>query len=231
MNRVSICVLLILFKNLVMAQNATYSLKVNITPYYAHHELYLKDSSFSSNDLDSVEISLFKFYISAIELLQDNKTAFKEENSYHLIDATSDGVKQIQLNLPASLKYNQIKFNVGIDSATNVAGAEGGDLDPMRGMYWTWQSGYINLKLEGTHPHCNTRNHGFTFHLGGYRYPYNTLQSIVLPVINKESITIKADVKKLLQTINLSTTNQMMTPGKGASDLSQQVKAMFSTYE
>ena len=65
---------------------------------------------------------------------------------YHLVD----------LNNPESLvlqtqteNFDKIQFNLGIDKQTNLDGVKGGDLDPLKGMYWTWNTGYINIKIEG----------------------------------------------------------------------------------
>jgi hypothetical protein len=51
----------------------------------------------------------------------------------------TDKHSKLSFDLPTYLKYDQIQFQLGIDSLTNVSGAMGGDLDPTKGMYWTWQ--------------------------------------------------------------------------------------------
>ena len=81
-------------------------------------------------------------------------------------------------------RHDKIKFNLGIDSLTNVSGVMGGDLDPTKGMYWTWQSGYINFKMEGSSAVCPTRNHEFQFHIGGYQDPFYAMQTLELEVKN-----------------------------------------------
>jgi hypothetical protein len=84
----------------------------------------------------------------------------------------------------------------------------------MKGMYWSWQSGFINFKLEGKSNICNTRNHVFQFHIGGYIFPYNTIQHIILPVQNKTNINVKLNIKKLLSQIDLKNVNQVMSPSE-----------------
>ncbi len=180
------------------------------------------------NTTDSVTFTNLKFYISNIVLLNNKKKVFVEKNSYHLIDVTNNKDLQFVLKVPSTLHYNNIKFDLGIDSATNASGVHGKDLDPIKGMYWAWHSGYINFKLEGNSKLCNTRNNAFEFHLGGFQYPYNALQKIVLKVEAKKDINIDADIYKFLSAINLSNTNQIMTPGKQAVELSKAASTIFS---
>ena len=80
------------------------------------------------------------------------------------------------LEIPEDTEFDAIQFNLGIDSLTNVSGALGGDLDPTKGMYWTWQNGYVNFKLQGTSDLCNNPKNEFEFHLGGYLKPFNNYE-------------------------------------------------------
>lgn len=120
---------------------------------------------------------------------------------------------------------------MGIDSLTNVSGALGGDLDPTKGMYWTWQSGYINFKLEGKSQYCNTRNNEFQFHLGGYLQPFYCLQSLKMKVNNSQEINIVLDVKKIIDAIDLKSLNHVMSPGKDAMTLSIIAANSFTIYK
>ena len=121
------------------------------------------DSTLIKNG-DSIQLKSLKFYISNIELVNGDKVVWQQKNSFHLIDASKNESLQIPLKHQSNLNFTKIKFNLGIDSMVNVSGALGGDLDPTKGMYWTWQSGYINFKLEGKSKKCKTRNNEFHFH-------------------------------------------------------------------
>ena len=66
--------------------------------------------------------------------------------------------------------------------ASNVAGAIGGTLDPINGMYWAWNSGYVNFKIEGTSTLSNARKNAFKFHLGGYQHPYNSYRAVLIKI-------------------------------------------------
>lgn len=136
----------------------------------------MKESSYHLSDNDSCLVDLLKGYISNVQFVQHGKI-ITEPHSFHLIDFLDSA--PVVFNIPA-MNYDSIYFTIGIDSAVQVKGVMDGALDPSNGMYWTWQSGYIHLKLEGTSNLCTTRNHQFQYHIGGYRYPDNTCRIIRL---------------------------------------------------
>jgi hypothetical protein len=145
-----------------------------------------------------------------------------------LIDASDENSLLLSIPLKKNIAYDEVCFLLGIDSLTNVSGVMGGDLDPTKGMYWAWNSGYINFKLEGRSPLCETTNNEFVFHLGGYSGPYSSYQSVKLLVKDKSSLIIKVDVTSFLHSIDLSTQHKTMSPGKEAKELSIQVSKIFS---
>ncbi len=176
---------------------------------------------------DSILIETLRFYISNIEFLQDEKVVWKEANSVHLIDATLAKTLKITTDFSEKIKFNQLKFDLGIDSTTNVSGALGGDLDPTKGMYWTWQSGYINFKIEGKTPKSNARNQAFQYHLGGYLSPYYALQKVILPIKKKGDILVRFDVADFLAKSDFSKKSHLMSPSAEAVLLSERVAKGF----
>ena len=186
---------------------------------------------FQSSTGDSIEIAQLRFYISGIALLDAHRVVWEEPASYHLMDAEFDSSMQVSLDIPAALPFSHILFHLGIDSTTNVAGALGGDLDPTRGMYWTWQSGYINLKLEGKSKLCKARNQAFQFHLGGYAAPYNTLQTFVFATSNAGKTEVEWDIQQLLLLAGLPAEDRIMSPGIKAHALSEQLHSVIHLIE
>lgn len=177
---------------------------------------------------DKTTIEVFRCYIAHFELWNNNQLVWKEKNSFHLLDAEIKNSLSFPLDIPPSLDYNQIKFQLGIDSTTNVSGAFGGDLDPTKGMFWAWNTGYINFKLEGTNPICPTRKNRFQFHLGGYAAPFQSVQLIELPITNQNKITIPIQLNLFLEKINLAQQNSMMTPGVETVELSKIAQQIFT---
>jgi hypothetical protein len=196
-------------------------------PVFGNSSLYVDSLFYSINDKDSIQFMTLKWYISGIELLNDNKSIWKEDNSFHLLNAGDPGTLHMDLTIPTNFTFNQIRFNLGIDSITNVSGALGGDLDPTKGMYWTWQSGYINFKAEGKSNLCQSRNNEFQFHLGGYQAPFNTLQTISFTIHPDQPINIYIDLKLWLSNFDLHQLNHIMSPGSDAMRLSNQLLRCF----
>ncbi len=177
---------------------------------------------------NDVKFEMLKFYISNIQLLQNNVTVFTAPNSFYLIDVSDTTSQNIFLNLNQETAFNQVRFNLGIDSTTNVGGAMGGDLDPTKGMYWTWQSGYINFKMEGTCNICPAPKHNFEFHLGGYQHPFNSLQKIELHTTTKNNCRIVLDIHKFFTAIDLAKQAPIMSACAEAVTLSQYLANCFS---
>lgn len=209
----------------LFAQSNIFSFHPTFSNQPLKAELYYK-----INTTDSVQITSLKFYISNLELINGTKTVWEDKVKYHLVDAFDK--KTLALQIPSNSSFTKIKFQLGIDSLTNVSGAMGGDLDPTKGMYWTWQSGYINFKLEGNSNLCKTRHNEFQFHLGGYQTPFNCLQTVFVQVKSTSTIKLNIDVEKFFQYIQLSQLNHIMSPSKEAVDLAEKVTETFSvSYE
>jgi hypothetical protein len=174
----------------------------------------------------TVNIEALRFYISKISI-SDKKQTLTEENSYHLLDLEKPESLNIKIqNINA--KRFKLNFCLGIDSMTNVSGAMGGDLDPTKGMYWTWQSGYINFKLEGTYSRCKSRQNRFQYHLGGYAAEFSALQEIELSIKEKEKIIIEIAIDKFLEAANPEQLSEIMSPGTKAVELSKTLKKVIS---
>jgi hypothetical protein len=105
-----------------------------------------------------------------------------------------------------------------------VSGALDGDLDPTLGMYWAWNSGYIQFKMEGMHSQCNTRRHEFQFHLGGYLPGEATAQYVNFL---SSGLSLQIDLKKWIDFIHFSETNSVTVPGIEAVKLSNQLPLLF----
>lgn len=189
--------------------------------------LELGKKYYSSKLKDSLSIDVFRFYISDLQFIDNENNTTNLRHKYILLDL--DNPTSLSVNpKETALAYNQVKFKLGIDSLTNVSGAMGGDLDPMHGMYWTWQSGYINFKLEGTADKCPARNHAFQFHLGGYQSPYCAVQEVQLDIKEVNGTKkINFALEDFLREINLQENYRTMSPSAEAVELSQLAAKTF----
>lgn len=172
-----------------------------------------------------IKISVCKFYISNIGLNTISDT------NYHLLDVenpTSLRIPITQNYKPSPICY----FNIGVDSVKSVSGVFGQDLDPTNGMYWAWQSGYINCKIEGSSPQCISRKNRFQFHLGGYASPFNTLRSFSIPLKNTNGkYIINLNLDQFLESVDLSKNNRVMNPGQKAMEISSLLAKCFTANE
>lgn len=186
------------------------------------------NTAFESIDkVDSLTIDVLKFYVSSISFQHDGVEPFILKDFFYLIDFEDEGSTTIVLQSPDSIAYDQLSFCIGVDSANNVAGVLGGALDPTNGMYWTWNSGYINFKLEGTYAKLPTHGHLFDFHLGGYQTPYETLQTVSFTAKNEVAFVIYFDSIGFLKAVDFEHTYSITTPGKNAAKLANLLPQFF----
>lgn len=203
-------------------------LTIHFSTTWNQEEINLPISCPSTQNPDSTFIEIFKCYVSHFELFQDNQLVWQEKNSFHLLNTEVDTSLKLELLLPADLQFNSLKFQLGVDSTTSVSGAMGGDLDPTKGMFWAWNTGYINFKLEGTNRGCPTRKNKFQFHLGGYAAPWASLQHLQFPIKQQDSVAINIQLDNFLQEIDLSNTHTVMTPGEHTVQLAKIAKEIFT---
>lgn len=174
-----------------------------------------------------IKVDNLKFYISHVSFLNSNDLV-EVDSSYRLVDFSDSSSTLFSVNHDSP--FDKITFQLGVDSISNVSGAMEGTLNPTEGMYWTWQSGYINFKLEGTKQQQN-KTQEFKYHLGGYLSPYETVQTVELAVVSTDQIRIVFDAHKFLTFANSHAKPNVMSPGKQAQMLSQYLKECFSVDE
>jgi len=191
-------------------------------------DTYKSDQLTSSKEIKVPHIETCQFYLSNFILMKRGTEVWREENSHHLLNVNDNKSLSMSLNCPRRMKFDGIQFLLGIDSLTSVSGAYGGDLDPTNGMYWAWNSGYINFKLEGSHDDCPTRNNQFHFHLGGYLPPYSAAQRITLDVKKSKSIDVRVDLSTFTNDLDWSRVHSVMSPSQEAQRLSTIAASMFS---
>lgn len=219
-------ILFIGFTSVVVAQN-TIMVGLSFKPFFKNAPLVIDDAE-SEQGIPEIGIETFKCYISNIRFYDQEELVFTKSNSYHLLDAENEASLKINFSIPQYLSYSHIRFDVGIDSLTNVSGAFGGDLDPTNGMYWTWQSGYINFKLEGLALNCPARKNRFQYHIGGYQSPYNTLREINLPLVEKQDVEIKINIDHIFKQVDISKAYQIMSPNTSAVEFANLFPSLFS---
>lgn len=232
MGRFSFILVVLIFSFNLGAQNNS-GLSLHFVHPIGNQHLLQLDSGFVFKQKDTLVIHSLRYYISDIKLFQNKVEVYAETNGYHLIDLSDPSSLNIELKLLKNTPYDEISFNLGIDSATNTAGALGGALDPSKGMYWSWQSGYINLKLEGSSNVCPQFGHTFQYHLGGYLYPNLAMQNIRLKTNRKQGavLNIAFDLEQWLLQLPLGVQQHMMSPSKHAVQISKSAAQAFKVWD
>lgn len=166
--------------NGVPASNA--SLKLNISHVGNGNPLVLNPAStYTTTNSDTFSVKLFKYYLTNVKLTNHAGEVVAVPGSYFLVDESDPLSKVITLqHIPAG-DYKAISFMIGVDSARNVSGAQTCALDPSHGMFWTWNSGYIMAKLEGSSRQSGNSLGDLSFHIGGFSGANKGIRTVTLP--------------------------------------------------
>jgi hypothetical protein len=171
---------------------------------------------------DSLIFHELKFYLSDFE--------FKKETRRHvvvgpqLIDLEDSATFQLFPNFSVG-DYQLVRFHFGLDSSYQVSEIVDGPLNPMNGMYWAWNSGYIQFKCTGSATGIPLTDQTFEYHLGGYRKPFATLVPIQLDL---KGNTLILDVKPFFDhTVDFSSVQRIMIPGEIAQSYCRELSKFF----
>ena len=169
-----------------------------------------------------ISFQTVKFYVSDFRTLTENGKLIKHwpTTLVNLEDSSSQSIGEID---SAAVR---IDFLLGTDSLCNVSGILEGALDPINGMYWAWNSGYINIKTEGIYTDSMDKEIPFEFHLGGYlalnatarflSFDVNPQRGIPQLVIHMDDWLTYAFEKGIYS---------LMIPGKISAELATKVQA------
>lgn len=171
----------------------------------------------------SFQLKQVRFYLSKFEFYQDDQLVAGDSVTAYLVDLEMDSTRKLSFPQINVLRVNKIRFLFGIDSMTNTSGAMPGALDPMHGMYWSWQSGYINCKLEGTF--LTPKQEAFQLHLGGYAAPFSGVQQLSLESGHTVNPQLNIDLSSLMEEVIQSKSGlHVMSPCSKAVEYAQLLK-------
>lgn len=138
---------------------------------------------------DSFQVTMYKYYVSNVVLTKADGTTFKEQESYHLINQEIASTRSFTISNVPTGEYTSVSFLIGVDSARNTSGAQTGDLAVDKGMFWTWNSGYIMAKMEGFANTSTNPDKSFAWHTGGFKGNDNAIRDVVLNFPNKAIVS------------------------------------------
>ena len=195
------------------------------------------DSIYTNQFDETFKVRNCRYYISNIVFIDSiNKKTQVYNDEYFLIDEKDEVSKKITLNTSIQ-QITGIEFLLGVDSIKNVSGVQTGSLDPAKGMFWTWNTGYVMAKLEGTSPAANTPAHAFSYHIGGYKTGEDAARKIkltlpgALAVNENKKIIVTADILKWftgMHDIKITDAAFCHEPGKLAMQFADNYANMFN---
>ena len=193
------------------------------------------DSAYQNQFGETFRVRNFRYYLSHIRLVYEDGKTVSIRIAPHLTNEADSSSKQLHVTAPKG-NLTAIQFLLGIDSATNVSGVQSGDLDPAKGMFWIWNTGYIMAKLEGSSLSSKAPGKQYSYDIGGYKPGENAAREINLPLSSAAShqlptFIITADIGKWFygkNDIKISEQPMCHSPGKLAMQVAVNYADMFS---
>jgi hypothetical protein len=207
------------------------TIQISLQHVFGEEPLVLVDSEYALAQGQRISLTRLKYYIGNVMFTFSDGRTYSEGVNYHLIDLEQPESLVIQFNNVPEGQLNAVTFSIGVDSLSNSNGLMDGDLDPLKGMYWAWSSGFINFKLEGTCIRGKTTTE-FTYHIGGFISPNESFQvkSIVLDrTVKREPLmlAIQVDLKELFIENKRGDLTKIMSPSLIAKKFSAQLPSIF----
>jgi hypothetical protein len=152
-----------------------------------NEEAFAIGSEYTIANGDVIKPSKLLYYISNVSLSNDDgSTTYEFPNNYYLVDAANAASLNIDLEGVPNGNYTKVNFTIGVDSTRNVSGAQEGALAVENGMFWSWNMGYIFMKMEGTVQ--DTTN--FRYHIGGFTWNTNNVKTVSASVPTGSPIVV-----------------------------------------
>ncbi|MEZ4905544.1 MAG: MbnP family protein [Spirosomataceae bacterium] len=238
-------------KETEIGPNDTNTLALTFENRVGTQPLVLGTTIYKNASGEDFNVTTFNYFVGNIALKTEDGSVLKLTDQYFLIRAADTKTSVVELkNIPAA-NYTEISFMVGVDSTKSVSevGQRTGVLDIASytddNMYWSWNSGYIFMKLEGTSPVVPLRANGtrkFEMHVGGFggmtSRVVNNTRMITLPLPTTATVRknigpevhLFTDLAKIFNgtsTIKLAETNSVHSPSAATPIVDNYVK-MFS---
>ncbi len=211
-------------------------LSIQFQNYVEDKSLRLDSVSYKNVLGQPYNVTMFKYYVGNFRLKNIRGREYATKG-YFLINQEEKNSMQISIDNFPEGEYDTLIFTLGIDSMDNCSGAQSGALDPVNGMFWAWNTGYVFLKMEGKSPASNSTARQLEFHIGGYKEPNNCIRVIRLPLKHavkigekkNDIIKVQADVSHLFSAPNPVDFSKLssVVDYKNASTIADNYATMF----
>lgn len=175
--------------------------KANVTVKFANEvddqAIELGSMKYTNAAGNMYQVDLLKYYVTNLILVKNDNTEVNLGN-YDLIDASKLETCVVEGKDIMNGTYTKIKFNIGVPQNRNHTGAQDGDLDPVLGMIWDWNTGYVFFKHEGKYINSSSQTKNLAFHFATDR----AFTSIEVPLTT--NLVINGADKKVYLKFNLN---------------------------
>jgi hypothetical protein len=212
--------------------------KFEFTSKVGNDNLILNTSTYTNAAGNTYKVTKFNYYITNIKLNKQDGGQFAETESYHLLKQSDPATLTFDISDVPNGTYKSVTFMIGVDSTRNVSGAQTGALDPANDMFWSWNTGYIMLKMEGTSLQSTQPGNILQLHTGGFSGANSVLRTVTLAfpadlVVNGNHphLHLSANLNKMFEganLINFSTVSAVHMPGANAVKLADNYQQMFT---
>lgn len=196
-------------------------------------------------------VTRLKYFISNVSLTRVDGTVYvvPQNESYFLIDESITASKKPVVSVPEG-EYKSVSFVLGVDSLRNTmdVAQRTGALDvsgAANDMYWSWNSGYIFFRMDGTSPVITSMGGVFQYHVGGfggYSTPTtNNLVKVTLDLTSRGTPKVKTgrnpnihlfvDVVKAINgstNMNFATTPMVHSSNAAVAIRNNYINSMFT---
>jgi hypothetical protein len=181
------------------------STKANLTVEFDNiagaSDLQLNTGTYTNASGEKLTVTKLKYYVSNFILTKTDGTVYTvpQDSCYFLVDESDATTHEPLLKVPEG-EYNTLSFVLGVDSLRNTkdVSLRTGVLDPTAtggDMYWSWNSGYIFFKIEGTSP-AAAMGGSFMYHIGGFggysTKTFNNIKQVTIDLTDRGTAKVKS---------------------------------------
>ncbi len=206
------------------------------------NKLVLNSQNYINQNGDDYKVTMFKYYVSNINLIDESGKSSAIPPMYFIIDASDSDKEKAVAFIPEGT-YTSLQFILGVDEARNTSGAQTGALDPANGMFWSWNTGYIFMMMEGNSSKAASNNGQLRYHIGGFSGANNTIklisvnfngQKLIVRKGKEAEIKLSVNINEMFKnpsTINFADLNKVEMAGANAVLMANNYADMFSFKE
>lgn len=225
--------------------NDTNSVILEFENVVGGQRLALGTATYTNPAGEPFTITRLNYFVSNIKMTKSDGQEVTFPGRYFLVRQSDPTSWKITLPEVPAGDYIKLDYLIGVDSLRSVAdiSQRTGVLDPASygddNMYWSWNSGYIFFKMEGTSSRATTPAQNFQFHIGGFggfsaRTAVNS-RTISLPIAQAAQVRknviptvhILGDVLKVFSAGHTINARSMVHSPAVAAPVADGVKTMF----